>query len=264
MMTTVMPKNKVLWWYLRRPHYYREFARLCKIELKKLCSSRSNDTVEPARQWCKIMALPLSEALLKIGVLTTPLQFEEKYKKQLQQAQEREQQCSVTMGGGSDLALLFLLSEHIAARRVIETGVAYGWSSLAFLLSLQNRDDSVLWSTDKPYPGLGNEQFVGCVVPPEYQSLWTIFREADRTGLPKALGLAGQIDLCHYDSDKSYDGRRWAYPLLWKALRPGGIFLSDDIGDNFAFRDFCEKINIEPIVVQSEERFIGVLIKKYS
>ena len=47
------------------------------------------------------------------------------------------------------------------------------------------------------------------------------------------------LDLCHYDSDKSYYGRRWAYPKLWEALKTGGIFISDDIQDNWAFKEFC-------------------------
>ena len=51
-------------------------------------------------------------------------------------------------------------------RRVIETGVAYGWSSLALLLSLKNRN-GLLVSTDLPYAGLDNDPYVGCVVPDE-------------------------------------------------------------------------------------------------
>jgi hypothetical protein len=70
--------------------------------------------------------------------------------------------------------------------------------------------------------------------------------------------------LCHYDSDKSYAGRKWTYPQLWAALRPGGIFISDDIGDNMGFRDFAQSINIDPIVVQSNERFVGILLKPVS
>ena len=62
-----------------------------------------------------------------------------------------------------------------------------------------------------------------------------------------------EIDLCHYDSDKTYKGRCWAYPILWKALRPGGYFISDDIEDNFAFREFVDKLGLEPIIVSSPE-----------
>ena len=69
------------------------------------------------------------------------------------------------------------------------------------------------------------------------------------------------LDLCHYDSDKTYYGRRWAYPKLWKALRPGGIFVSDDIQDNFAFREFVESRSLDYRVVESQGKYVGVCRK---
>ncbi len=260
-MAPLSQKSRALWWYIRHPRYYREFLRVSTIEIKRLWRPRVQDEAAKAREWCSVNVVSVSEAFEMMGIAEQSQPFEEQWKEQLRQAHEREKQCPVKMGGGSDLALLFHLTESIKAQTVIETGVAYGWSSLAFLLSLKQRNNSRLISTDKPYPGAGNEQFVGCVVPSDLYDHWTIFRETDRTGLPKAISLARNIDLCHYDSDKSYDGRMWAYPLLWNILRSGGLFISDDIGDNLAFRDFCEKINEPPIVVRSGERFIGLIIK---
>jgi predicted O-methyltransferase YrrM len=155
---------------------------------------------------------------------------------------------------------LFHLAEYIQARTVIETGVAYGWSSLALLLSIQKRD-GVLISTDLPYAGMDNDPYVGCVVPDELRGNWKLLRGADRQRLPEAIRIAGGLDLCHYDSDKSFAGRMWAYPRLWDALRPGGLFISDDIGDNMGFADFTRSIAGEPVIVLSSERYAGVLVK---
>ena len=119
--------------------------------------------------------------------------------------------------------------------------MAFGWSSLALLLSLRNRPAARLASVDMPYPKINNDAYVGCIVPEDLRTRWTLLRYADREGLPKALQLLGALDLCHYDSDKRYRSRMWAYPLLWNALRPGGLLLSDDIGDNVAFRDCCKQ-----------------------
>ena len=85
--------------------------------------------------------------------------------------------------------------------------------------------------------------------------------QPDRQALPKALEQMPQIDMCYYDSDKSCSGRMFAYPLLWDALRQGGIFVSDDIDDNFAFMDFCEKYGLEPLIAKNGERFVGVIRK---
>jgi predicted O-methyltransferase YrrM len=176
-------------------------------------------------------------------------------------AHEKAAKCPVRMGGPGGLDLIYWLAEHSESKKVIETGVAYGWSSLAFLLSLKNRPGSRLISTDMPYPNRNNDQYVGCVVPTELRSTWNILRYPDRRALPTALRELGTLDMCHYDSDKSYEGRMWAYPLLWKALRKGGFLLSDDIGDNVAFRDYSNSLSIEPTIVELDGKFIGVLVK---
>jgi predicted O-methyltransferase YrrM len=169
--------------------------------------------------------------------------------------------CPVPMGGAGDLDLIYWLAESSAAARVVETGVAYGWSSLAFLLSLRSRPGSKLISTDMPYPNLNNDRYVGCAVPAELRSQWRILRYADRQALPRALKELGTIDMCHYDSDKSYEGRMWAYPILWRALKRRGFLISDDIADNIAFREFADSIAVDPIVVNLGGKYIGVLAK---
>ena len=69
-----------------------------------------------------------------------------------------------------------------------------------------------------PYPGLNNEKYVGCVVHESLKKNWELMRLPDITGIPLALKKFGNIDLCHYDSDKSYQGRMKSYPILWNAL----------------------------------------------
>ncbi len=57
----------------------------------------------------------------------------------------------------------------------------------------------------------------------------------------------------------------WAYPKLWNALKPGGILISDDIHDDFAFRDFSSSVGENPIIVQTpileNAKYVGILIK---
>ncbi|MCX7426235.1 MAG: class I SAM-dependent methyltransferase [Planctomycetia bacterium] len=191
----------------------------------------------------------------------------DRFKESFALADANAKRCPVEMGGPGCLDLIYWTAEWLQAMRVIETGTAYGWSSLAVLLSLKNREGSRLISTDRPYLGRDNDPYVGCVVPDDLRSHWQILRQADREALPKALAQLPLIDLCHYDSDKSVGGRRWAYPRLWKALRHGGCFLSDDISDNLAFRDFCRQVAVEPIIVRVPdpffrgEKYVGVLIK---
>lgn len=166
------------------------------------------------------------------------------------------------MGGSADLDLLYGLIYILKPKRLLETGVAYGWSSLAILLAIQNIPDSRLISIDMPYVNRNLDFLVGLAVPDHLQSKWTLLRLADRQGIPKALRRLGDIDFAHYDSDKSSDGRDFAYPIIWNALTPGGVFISDDISDNDYFIDFSERIGVRPLIVRCEDKFAGILFKK--
>ena len=112
-----------------------------------------------------------------------------------------------------------------------------------------------------PYLGQDGDQYVGYIVPNDLKNNWKLFRHADKESLPKIFSKESEMDVVHYDSDKSYEGRTWAYIQLYKHLRKGGVFISDDIGDNSAFQDFCEQMSIEPTVVEFEGKFVGLFVK---
>lgn len=193
--------------------------------------------------------------------------FRELFAAEIEAANATLRDTPVKLHGPGNLDLIFHLSEYVNARSAVETGVSAGWSTLAFLLSLKNRPGAQLASTDMSYPGSPKEaaQYVGCVVPQNLRDRWHLITEPDRVGLPIALAELPELDICHYDSDKSYDGRMWAYRHLWRALRSGGIFLSDDIEDNLGFFHFCGEVRVQPIVVQVDAsvgfKYVGILIK---
>ena len=113
-----------------------------------------------------------------------------------------------------------------------------------------------------PYPKMNNEAYVGIAVPDRLRVPWEIIREPDRNGLKKAITrFGGEIDLCHYDSDKSWWGRRYGYQLMWEALAPGGVFISDDIQDNMAFAEFVGERRLSFAVTVFENKFVGITRK---
>lgn len=166
------------------------------------------------------------------------------------------------MGGPGDLNLLFDAVRLSGAERVVETGVAYGWSSLAILAALDGRRNAALVSVDMAYPKYGNEAFVGVVVPDRLRGPWILLRKPDRRGLDRAIArLGGTTDLCHSDSDKSWWGRHYAFPRLYRALKPGGVFISDDIQDNLYFAEFVQAKPCAFAVTEFEGKYVGVLRK---
>ena len=166
------------------------------------------------------------------------------------------------MGGASHIDLLYDCVRLSKAKKVIETGVAYGWSSLAILKALSENISGKLFSVDMPYPRKKNENDVGIVVPNYLRKNWILIRKPDKPGIIKAISQAGgQIDLCHYDSDKSWWGRHYAYSILWKSLKTKGLFISDDIQDNLYFYEFTKKNLLKFAVVEYEGKFIGLIRK---
>lgn len=204
--------------------------------------------LEAGEAWCKPRIISTREGLHKLGIADM-LNVREKYADIFLASKERAGNIPVWMGGGSNLDLLYTICQARQPRMIVETGVAHGWSSLAFLLYLKEQGNGALHSVDLPLLELHNDRYVGVAVPNDLKSAWHLYRMADREGLPRIIKSHPQIDLAYYDSDKSEDGRAFAYNLLWNALRPGGVLISDDISDNMAFAQFCEENNVDPIVV---------------
>ena len=153
-------------------------------------------------------------------------------------AEARVASCPFPMGGAAGLASVYSCARGIAAERVVETGVAYGWSSLALLLALHDRR-RVLASTNFPYPEFSDEVVRRLRGARGSEGQLEIVPRRRPGGAGDAIAAARPLDLCHYDSDKSYAGRMASYRALWAALRVGGLFLSDDVGDNLAFAHFA-------------------------
>lgn len=249
--------------FLRRPRLYPELWRILRARLMGRVDPP--EAREAAQRWCAERAQTPEAALVRLGAGPTP-DLRARFAAVFAEAERRVGACPVPMGSGANLDLLYALAEHFDATRVIETGVAYGWSSLALLLSLSTRAGRLI-SVDMPYVERDNDPWVGCAVPDALRGGWELIRFADGEGLPRALRRLPEIDLCHYDSNKRYAARRWAYPRLWRALRPGGCFVSDDIGDNPAFRDFACEIGRDPVVVREPDSpddrpaYVGILVK---
>lgn len=252
---------KTGFWFLQRPRFWAHAAALgCR---KFVPSADTSTHRDEGTRWAVERAVSIQAALASVGlhpcaghalpVLPSELK---------QEAEALAQSARVRMGGPGDIDLLYAAVLLGGARKIVETGVAYGWSSLALLAALDAQGDGSLTSVDMPYPKMNNEAWVGVAVPQRLRSRWTLVREPDRFGLGKAIALhGGTIDLCHYDSDKSYPGRKYGYALMWKALRRGGIFISDDIQDNLAFRDLMARLNVPFAVTQYQGKYVGIARK---
>lgn len=171
----------------------------------------------------------------------------------------REQ--GVVLGGGGDYGLVYFLTRRLRPRTVVETGVAAGFSSQAFLRALAlNGDGGQLWSSDFPYFRLANpEQYVGLLVDGELRSAWHLYLRGDRANLRRILAEVDHIDLFHYDSDKSYRGRAFALARVQPRLDARSHVVFDDIDDNTHFRDLVERTGAPYRVFGFGNKYLGLI-----
>ena len=265
-MTARKPtKLEVALFLLARPSYYADFWRRVRLNIgQSLLPPALGRSEDVATRWADTIAVDADRVdfLAQAG----PRSLAADFPAEIAAAQDMEERFPTQKGWGGSAELIYAICEAIQARTVVETGVAQGFSTLAMLLSVTKRDGHV-YSVDMPAVALKDANEVGIVVPQHLRSSWSLFPYPDSVGLGKVLSRVAQIDFCHYDSDKSYEGRCIAYPLLWRRLRPGGLFMSDDIADNTAFRDFSEELGLPPIVLKSagagtsNDRYVGLLRK---
>jgi len=248
-------------WYFKRPLFW---GHAVSLALRKLIPSRdSQRNSELALTWARGRATPLKSALKLIGVAAPDIEEIPKLPQDvIDHAYSLAKGCPVKMGGPGDINLLYAVVILTGAERVVETGVAYGWSTLAILSGLKVLGNGRLVSIDMPYPKKNNEPWVGVVVNNALRDRWVLIREPDRWGIKKAISIFdGVVDVFHYDSDKSYVGRQYGYDLMWKSLRRGGIFISDDIQDNLAFRDFVLGRSCCFAVTECQGKYVGIILK---
>ena len=217
---------------------------------------------------CEKLAVSEKDGFHRIFPDQDYTEISEMHSSAVREAEETVRLKDFNWGGQGNISLNYNLTEAAKARNILETGVAYGWSSLSFLLSLQGRKNGQLISVDMPYFGVKDESEVGCAVPKSLCRDWTLIRLPDKDGLPKAFKKMPSIDICHYDSDKSYEGKKWALPKIWARLKDEGFLIVDDISDNMAFFEFARSLSVSPIVIKTFDtkiqKFVGVLKKLHS
>lgn len=188
------------------------------------------------------------------------------YAEQLEQHSQRVlSQLNVTLGGGGFYPLIFFVTRYMQPKTIVETGVAAGYSSHAFLTALsennvQSQQQGELFSSDFPYFRLDNpEKYIGILVPEELQEHWHLFIDGDAKNLPQILSKVEWVDLFHYDSDKRYAGRQQAMELIKPKLSPNALVIMDDINDNAFFMELCKSSGQPFKIFEFGGKYIGML-----
>lgn len=252
---------KTFLWYLFRPKLYSVLIDL--ILRKYTLKDRDGiDEKEVALKWYEEKSTPIIEVYQQLGIKKDESFTSAAGSQYFNEVNQKIRESNSNFGGSGDLDLLYNICEGLQLTSVIETGVAYGWTSSAILHSISNRNGFLI-SVDIPMPKQDDYHLIGSAVKSEHKKYWKVINKPDKYGLLKAIKEMNKpIDLIHYDSDKSYYGRKWAHPIMLKHLADNGIFVIDDIQDNIFFKEFVEANNYPFWVIKSGKKFVGI-IKKF-
>jgi len=153
------------------------------------------------------------------------------------------------------IKLLELLVAKIQPLTVVETGIANGISTRAFLNAFQENSlsNSILYSFDIDshvvvHEFTKNRQF-------------SFKHISEQNTFDSQLNALPSIDLFYHDSDHSYGNQIKEYRLAWPKISRGGALVSDDINWSNAFLDFCTEVNRKPLILSDTEKFCGLIWK---
>jgi predicted O-methyltransferase YrrM len=240
-------------------------ARL-KILLKKVAKRATGENVSGSPEndaWIAANSVPADEvaSALNLQVWKEALEFGDEFRSK---AELILRDIPYDLGGGSHHVFLYWLTRYLKPNVIVETGVAAGWSSRAFLAAVAKNCTGTLYSSDLPYFRLPKpERFVGILVEEQLRGNWVLQLDADEVNLPRILEQVAEVDIFHYDSDKMASGRNLAVNLVRDKLAPAGLIIMDDIWNDDWFRSYVTSEDLPHCVIDGRYGLIGELASQF-
>ena len=226
----------------------KRFEKNTSIEAKQWAILNTNQTVE---EFCSSI-----DAILFDKIKEDISLIEE-------EALNKLSKLKVSLGGGGNYILLYFLILKFKPLNIVETGVAAGWSSLFILRALKKNGKGFLFSSDFPYFRLKNpEQYIGYLAQDEVNKHnWCLDIRGDDVALKEFVNRLknNEIDIFHYDSDKSYSGRLKSLKILGSKINSKTIIIFDDIQNNLHFRDYVHEHKKKFHVLEFHGKYVGVI-----
>jgi Methyltransferase domain len=161
---------------------------------------------------------------------------------------------------------VWCLTRHLRPSRVVETGVARGFTTRFILAALERNAHGRLWSIDLPPPRSPElDEQIGVAVPEALRTRWVYVRGLSRRRLPRLLSRLGTIELFVHDSKHSKRNLLFELEHAWTSLTDGGAIVADDVDLNCGFHAFraahvggdflvCNAEPLEPDIGRQDDR----------
>lgn len=148
---------------------------------------------------------------------------------------------------------LYLICRILKPKKVVETGVAYGLSSIYILNALEANNHGKLYSIDSVFRPWQTKEMIGAIIPEELEKRWTLVLGKSKDKLQELLNEITVADIFIHDSLHTYKNMKYEFSTAFEKLEKNGIIISDDILGNDAFFDFTKEMNVENHIVKVDE-----------
>ena len=157
---------------------------------------------------------------------------------------------------------LYLLCKITKPEQVVETGVAYGLSTMYVLQALEENKKGSLHSIDGVFSPWQTKEMIGTAIPSNLKNRWNFHFGSSTKNLNNVLSSMSSVDIFLHDSLHTYKNMMFEFEMAWPYISSGGFLISDDVGDNNAFYDFCTKLNLDFITLkQKSGTYLGIIKK---
>ena len=188
--------------------------------------------------------------------------FFDKLKNETYPSKKKPYPLDYTLDNQSGL-FLYILCKILKPKTVIETGVAYGLSSMYILQALFENKMGTLYSIDSLFSPWQSKEMIGSAIPSPLRKNWKLIFGSSSEKLENTLSSLDSIDIFFHDSLHTYKNMQFEFNATWPFIKKDGFLISDDISGNNAFHNFSSKMNLESFVLpQNKKSYLGIL-KKY-
>lgn len=224
--------------------------------------SRQSSLEEVVKQLFSTKSISISEAQKNTQNLQNHISdFFDKLKSENYPSKKKPYPTEYSLDDKSGL-FLYILCKIIKPEKIVETGVAYGLSSMYILQALKENNKGTLYSIDSVFSPWQSKEMIGAAIPSDLRNRWEFIFGSSSEKLKNILSQLNQIDIFFHDSLHTYKNMTFEFETAWQFIAKNGFLISDDIIDNNAFHDFTKKINANPFILpQKEHSFLGLVHK---
>jgi hypothetical protein len=159
---------------------------------------------------------------------------------------------------------LYFLCKLLKPDKVVETGVAYGLSSMYILQALHENNKGTLYSIDSVFLPWQSKEMIGAAIPVHLRKNWKLISGPSSKKLKNLLNSLQMIDIFFHDSLHTSKNMRFEFEISWPFIKDKGFLLSDDISSNNAFYEFYARLKLKPKILPQKTNlgsFFGILQK---